>query len=78
MKEFTQRDTELLHSQSKEELLVNSRDAGDDAEQQYAASEPHVDGLQEFTQWYGGAGQEEPSDTTRPLDRNTHSWDTYR
>lgn len=39
----------IWHSQNKEEFLVDSGDAGSDAEPQYAASHPHVDGFQEFT-----------------------------
>lgn len=39
----------MWYSQSEEELLVDSGDAGDDAEHQYHAPEPHMYWFQEFT-----------------------------
>lgn len=35
-------------SQSKEEFLVDARDAGGDAEYQDASSQPHMDGFEEL------------------------------
>lgn len=47
--ELIKRNAEKLHSQNKEEFLVDARDAGSNAERQYATSQPHMHGFQAFT-----------------------------
>lgn len=72
---FYQRNCDLERktrgSQNKEELLVDARDAGDDAERQDAAAEPHMNGFEPFPEGGGGAGQEEGGHAHRPLDQQT-------
>jgi len=58
----------IWHSQNKEQFLIDSRDAGSDAEPQDAAAHPHVDRFEESAQRRGGAGQQEAGQTHHPLD----------
>lgn len=60
------------HSQREEELLVDAGDAGDDAERQDDAAEPHVDGFDQLAQRHGRVGQQEDGRARRPLGRDVH------
>lgn len=66
----------MWYSQNEEELLIDSRDAGDDAEHQYHASKPHMYWFQEFTYRDLGAGQEEANHTKHPLDGHSQTQGT--